>query len=502
MFNSYGLSAADIELAYRVVERITGTCQQGANRREIILSKISRRMEATKCKAFKKYLDLIDKDANEKAIFISSITIHTTSWYRERLHFDWIIKNFSEKFSTGSHKVKILILACSTGEEVYTTATIFEEFRSKNIGFDYSIEGVDIDPISVKQAQGAIYKMSSSFDSIPLKYRKNFLVGSGVSNGYFTLSKEIRKRCSFHTSNIDLYLSSCAKKYDLVMCRNLIIYFNKPKVKEVIRSIKRSLSPGGHLILGASEAIDYKQFGLMSHGGSIYQHIDDPKKSSNIKKENKRTILVVDDSKSVRLVLSDLLKKNGYEIICAENADEATKQVAQNKIDLITLDLNMPNVDGVAWLKSYRAKGGEIPVIVISDHIENNAKSIISLVLENLAQECLAKTEIRNNPHKLISNIKSLIIKDSHDGDNLKDNGATDIENRNINLVLVGASTGGPKSLQELFSNMPSNFPPIVLVQHLSATFGKAFSEGMCEKSGLKLGKCLMEKDWSEVIFI
>ncbi len=127
--------------------------------RRLSWNNVRRRMSVVHQSTFKGYLQFIIDDESEMHQFISAITIHTTSWFREAEHFKYLQTKIEEriKASTGKLQFKLLSAGCSTGQEVYTIALICEDLRLKHDRFDYEIIGLDVDPISLAHARRGEY---------------------------------------------------------------------------------------------------------------------------------------------------------------------------------------------------------------------------------------------------------------------------------------------------------------------------------------------------------
>ena len=151
----YTFTELEKKRIFDLVDKLVGTSKIASEKAEIFLNNIERRIYLTNTKSLEGYLNYASGDRLEHANLISSLTIHTTYWFREKSHFDLIQSYFKEEHQGG--KIRALSLGCSTGEEVYSLALVFEKLRSEKPGFDYEIVGVDIDPISIEKARKAIY---------------------------------------------------------------------------------------------------------------------------------------------------------------------------------------------------------------------------------------------------------------------------------------------------------------------------------------------------------
>ena len=406
----YQLTDKEIEAIYSMAELIVGSCQADGHRRNIIITNIGKRISQLSLPDLQHYLAKVQKDPSEHEKLISFLTIHHTSWFREAPHFAKMEKSIVE---SGKKRITVGSFGCSTGEEVYSFALLLQSLRGR--GFDYTIEGYDIDPVSVRTAAKGIYPLREKAN-IPEKYHKDIWIGSGETEGLFTLSKEVRSRCRFNTLNL-VKGPYPLSKYDFIICRNVLIYFSQIQVEQIIGRFLGCLKPDGLLILGHSETV-YSVKGLETSGNSVYIRSDTPKagsqqsatktkaapakaasakaapKTSMNRGTLKRKILVVDDSMVIRKLLQHFLVSHGYKVTLAESAEEASLKVAQEDFDLITLDINMPGQNGDEWLRDQRKNKMKTPTVIITDVNQKEASSTMDALGRKRTSNGRRKTHI------------------------------------------------------------------------------------------------------------
>ncbi|HEY8271130.1 MAG TPA: CheR family methyltransferase, partial [Pseudobdellovibrionaceae bacterium] len=153
-----GLTKQEEETIYLIAEKITGTSQQGVFRKDILVRNVERRMVEVNTRSLADYLQLVNSDPLQYQNLVSDLTIHTTSWFREKPHYDLLKQQAADLFKTAKRPFKVWSSACSTGEEVYSAALVLEGLREHLQGFEYEIHGSDIDIVSVDKAQRALYE--------------------------------------------------------------------------------------------------------------------------------------------------------------------------------------------------------------------------------------------------------------------------------------------------------------------------------------------------------
>ena len=265
----------DILLLSQVAKEITGCNFEYIERPAI--NCIDQRMESLQFEELVAYIDFALKNKGEFARLVSSLTIHTTYWFREPKHFSilkkWIIERLEQ---TPNLVLKVWSAACSTGEEVYSLACLFESIREKYPGFYYSILGTDIDSLSVNHARSAVY---TEFDKDKFGEYSRFIKFIDENNSKFTLIPEILNRCYFDVMSL-FELKIPPKTIDVVFIRNVLIYFNAIEIKKIINQVKDILTDDGLLVTGMSESILSSDFVKLEN--TVYQRSDS--KSSNSSK--------------------------------------------------------------------------------------------------------------------------------------------------------------------------------------------------------------------------
>ena len=220
-------------------------------------------------------------------------------------------------------------------------------------------------------------------------------------------------------------------------------------------------------------------------------------------------VIVVDDSALMRKIISDMI--NGQEemevIDTAKNGQELLMKIARNVPDVITLDIEMPKMDGIETLKQLKKININIPVIMISSvskaGTESTMESLaqgafdfvakpsgaISIDIDTVKEELLQKIKLAfmKNETKLTNTPQKKFIPSREISSRSANRVASTLE-RNIEAVVIGASTGGPKALYEVITALPSDLGvPVLVVQHMPVGFTKAFAGRLNLNSKLRV---------------
>jgi two-component system chemotaxis response regulator CheB len=493
--DSFG-SSDEWELLFALAQELTGNAYTDKQKSGLLSSNVARRARQIGINTLAAYIERLADDSAEIPYLLTAVTIHTTSWFRELPHFQEmendILKHLQNK--TQSITFNILFAACSTGQEVYSFAVKLEKFRSMYKNFDYRIEAFDIDPICVDIGKSAIYPLESAPKELIHDYANSIRIGKASASGFFTFSKELRQRISWSVASL-LDTNFTSEKFDWIVCRNVLIYFDAAAIKKIAFKFKTHLkNNNSRICLGHSESFETEGLGLKHIGRSIYSLAtkEQPVKSPLISADSK-AILIVDDSNVVRERLKKIFEVTNSNIYLAANANEATTIIKSKKIDFITLDLQMPDLDGISWAKNIRELGYKTPIVLISDSTLTDAPQILD-ALGKVVQEYFEKKNLFSNSDLLIDKLNAFTSKESVYLDLEIEKEIKKQINRTAHtiakpdVILIGASTGGTTALTELLRNFPKPTPPIVIVQHITPHFAKPFAERLAAESGLTLG--------------
>ncbi|WP_028842507.1 protein-glutamate methylesterase/protein-glutamine glutaminase [Thermodesulfovibrio yellowstonii] len=205
-----------------------------------------------------------------------------------------------------------------------------------------------------------------------------------------------------------------------------------------------------------------------------------------------KKILIVDDSALMRKLLREIFESEGYEVATARNGVEAIEMNNTFQPDIITLDINMPDMDGLTALSHIMIQR-PVPVIMVSSLTEEGALATfealnlgaidyvtkpggtISLNIDKIRDELLLKV---NAALKSRLRTGHIIRKIRAEREKITKAKTTPLTSTDEGVVLIGSSTGGPRTLEEILQELPEDFSlPVVVAQHMPATFTKSFAE-------------------------
>ncbi len=247
-------------------------------KRNLVYSRLSRRVRALGLKSFKQYREHLARDDNDGEIenFINSISTNLTKFFRESHHFDHFRTHVAGAFARSTHgssarRLRIWSAGCSTGEEPYTIAVVLRKEIPDILRHDARILATDIDTdVLTKAARGAYPQ--DSIEQIPKAYLPFFLETDGKDHGksVVVVQRDVRSLIAFRRLNL-MEAWPFKGQFDAIFCRNVMIYFDGPTKANLIERFAQQIKPGGWLYIGHSESLTGAHPGLKLMGRTIYR---------------------------------------------------------------------------------------------------------------------------------------------------------------------------------------------------------------------------------------
>lgn len=247
------------------------------NKRNLVYSRVSRRLRALRMNSFSQYREFLSSDGREIESFINSISTNHTKFFREAHHFQHFRTHVVLPFAqSGGRNVggrlRVWSAGCSSGEEPYTIAVILKREVRDFGGCDVRILATDIDTdILAKAARGEF--SSNAFDEVPKPYHSFFKAEEGEGTvDKVVMDKDVKSLITFRRLNL-MAPWPFNGKFDAIFCRNVMIYFDAPTKTTLVDRFTQQLKPGGWLYIGHSESLIGSHPGLQLMGRTIYQRI-------------------------------------------------------------------------------------------------------------------------------------------------------------------------------------------------------------------------------------
>ena len=241
------------------------------NKKSMVYSRLARRLRSLGLANFDQYCDFLSSSAavDEIENFMNSITTNLTSFFREKHHFDHLKSHLN--LIKNKPRLRIWSTACSTGQEPYSIAAVLAEALGNTKHKDAKILATDIDTKVLATAQKGTYDVDQ-ISKIPAEYQKLLVSGSPKDSLDFTVNQKIKDLIKFNHLNL-LHDWPISGKFDVVFCRNVVIYFDKETQNMLFNKIADHLEDDGILYIGHSENLYEvgERFKLV--GKTAYQRI-------------------------------------------------------------------------------------------------------------------------------------------------------------------------------------------------------------------------------------
>lgn len=485
----------------RKVERIAGI-QLGAEKQNAIEARLSRRLRILGLSSIEDYLSFFNQNRDsELQELVSLMTTHTTEFFRESSHFDFLVDRVFPEIAKDGKPIRIWSAACSTGEEVYSLAIAWFEF-AKTLAKPPRIEiiGTDIDPASLEHARKGVYQISSLRNVDPSLRDKYFELGEGPLKGLVKIVDEVYNLCRFDQMNL-MSKQYTVQQADVIMLRNVLIYFKPEDVTTTVRKMKSSLKPNGYLFLGHSESILNLSSEFKSVTEAVYRPSTKDDSETLVQSLSPRAngtkpirVLIVDDSRTIRLALRKILSADhGFQVVGeASHPLEADDLLKTIEPDLMTLDIHMPEMDGISYLSRLKSRGLSLPIVMLSSvsYEEGvNAFRCFDLGAVDFIEKPKGIDQPESAEHIRTTLRAAIKIKRRSTSTSTSTRVTTSLSYQNSaqqDLILIGASTGGPQAIQTILPLLTQETPPIVIVQHIPPAFSGPFAKRLNELSRLK----------------
>jgi chemotaxis protein methyltransferase CheR len=217
-------------------------------------------------KNFQEFFKAMDTNQALLHEFLDRMTINVSEFYRNAKRWEVLEKKVLPKLLERNRRLKVWSAACSTGEEPYTLAIILSKFMPLS---QVSVLATDIDENVISRAKLGMYP-ERSLQEVPEDVKKKFFTKEGM---YYKIDESIKKAVTFKKHN--LLADPFDTNYDLIVCRNVLIYFTEEAKQELYHKFNKALRPGGIFFVGSTEQIFNPSFyGFETEDTFFYRKIE------------------------------------------------------------------------------------------------------------------------------------------------------------------------------------------------------------------------------------
>jgi len=247
-------------------------------KRELVYGRLAKRLRALELETFSQYCDVLkDEKSDEVLHCVNAITTNVTAFFRENHHFDFMHSTVLPELGaaskkTGKRDLNIWSAGCSTGQEPYSIAMNLCEYKPLLDGWDIEILATDLDSMVLEQARSGIYRIDH-LENVSLERRKQFfLKGKGANEGSARIIPRIHNMIRFEYLNL-IERWDIKHGFDVIFCRNVMIYFDKEMRQRLLLNFAQRLSPNGFLFVGHSESLSGISDVFEPVGTTIYRKV-------------------------------------------------------------------------------------------------------------------------------------------------------------------------------------------------------------------------------------
>ena len=271
----FSFSRKEFDKLRKIANEYTGIVVSD-DKYDMYYARLTKRLRALGLASFAAYIQYLQQNqTTEFTPFIDSITTNLTSFYREKHHFDQLKKDIIPALLNSSgfdKKIRVWSAGCSTGEEPYTIAMTLLEVLTSSPGVSARILASDIDTTVLQRAASGVYEIGRT-DGLDKDILKRwFLRGKGSKQGYVRVSPMLQKIIEFRQFNL-IRDFPIKEKFNIIFCRNVVIYFDRPTKTQLINHFADHLADDGILILGHSESMQGISSRFRSIGKTVYRKL-------------------------------------------------------------------------------------------------------------------------------------------------------------------------------------------------------------------------------------
>jgi len=270
-----GLSTSDLNRVCALIYEHAGI-KIDADKRIMLEGRLKRRMTELKLETYHKYCKYLFSDgrheAEELVPLIDAVSTNKTDYFREKEHFDFLVaKALPELCGKGrSRQILIWSAGCSTGEEPYTMAIVLTEYARTHPSFHFRVLATDISTAVLARAELAVYTTEVVSPVAPELRKRYFMRNRNRDTNLLRVVPELRATVEFRRLNL-MEDFALPEKADIIFCRNVIIYFDRPTQEKLFVKFARQLNDDGYIFIGHSESLNHMDVPLDSIAPAVYK---------------------------------------------------------------------------------------------------------------------------------------------------------------------------------------------------------------------------------------
>ncbi|CAK0749066.1 Chemotaxis protein methyltransferase [Azospirillaceae bacterium] len=245
-------------------------------KKSMIQARLIRRMQALRLSSLEDYVEYLRSSPDgkaERSALVDVLTTHKTDFFRERHHFTYLQETALPGLPRprGLKTWRSWSAGCSSGEEAWSLAMVLADYFGEEENWRFHILATDISEMVISIGQRAVYPRTM-IEPVPQNYQDRFIMnGHGRQAGKIRIVPELRKTVTFAKENLLAPDAGGSESFEIIFCRNVVIYFDRDATLQLIKHLARRLAPGGYLFIGHSETINGEAVGLKTVAPTVFQ---------------------------------------------------------------------------------------------------------------------------------------------------------------------------------------------------------------------------------------
>lgn len=273
------ISSVDFSRLRRLIHEQSGI-NLSSDKKTMLELRIKRRLRSLNLKSYAQYCEyLFAHDCRKEEIvqLIDVVTTNKTDFFREPVHFQFLVeKALPDLLARNRMETAFLVWSagCSTGEEPFTLAMVLNEYGHSHPGFRFKVLATDISTAALAKAKTGVYSYEVVRPVPAPMQRKYFMRSRDPASNVLRVVPELRQLVEFRRLNFMDADFGLSEKVDIIFCRNVIIYFDRPTQEQILQKLTHHLAPGGYAFVGHAETLHDMNLPLAPVAPALYRKID------------------------------------------------------------------------------------------------------------------------------------------------------------------------------------------------------------------------------------
>jgi chemotaxis protein methyltransferase CheR len=268
------------EREYQVIRKLVyerSRINLGPDKKALVAGRVNKRLRSLHLDSYGDYCRLLTSSDGENELkdLVDVISTNFTNFFRETSHFEFLRGTALPHFCTVTRsrikRFRIWSAACSSGEEPYSIAIVLADYFAEKPGWEWQVEATDISTRILVKARTGIYEADRVTLPKPEMLKRYFRKGVRSYDGYYRVKPELRSRVHFQHLNLFQPDYPFVPGLQVIFCRNVMIYFDRPTQEQLVNRLTDFLSPGGFLFVGHAESLIGIKHSLCAIEPSVYQ---------------------------------------------------------------------------------------------------------------------------------------------------------------------------------------------------------------------------------------